>query len=441
MAAAARPIVQRVQTNIYRPFFLAGGFTVLTTGCLLGAFALLGVSMNKSYTASAWTPYVLAHANSQLFGWVCFFVMGFTLQQHAPTVAKQKLFHQLAWWSLGLMSLGIIVRFIAEPMIHISFQPWQTVGVVSCCLQTVSVAIFYWNVTMTRDKTNQKVVWQTRYVFASIFWLAAIALAEPFIFAYSHQADPQTSVLFVANWFPVVREVQFLGFVAQMIFGVSLVKLHSCFGGLKPNEALGKAAFALWNIGLVVRCVGWLSSFNNGLAESSLSVFYLGGTILAFGGFLVVLSVRIFEPWTEQYRSHKFVRAAYAWLLIAGMLLVLEPITLRTLGIPFSHAYTGAIRHAITVGFISQMILGFSLHVGARMNDLEERYLPALMSAFLLLNLGNALRVFLEVATEFTQRAFSVMGATGFIELIALVIWASQMMSMLSGRIARRQHA
>lgn len=57
---------ERAAVNIYRPFFLAGLFTVATAGCLLGAVALAGIALNASYTIGAWTPYILAHANSQL---------------------------------------------------------------------------------------------------------------------------------------------------------------------------------------------------------------------------------------------------------------------------------------------------------------------------------------------------------------------------------------
>ena len=43
----------RASVEIYRPFFLAGIFSVLTAGCLLGAITLFRIGMKKSYTASA----------------------------------------------------------------------------------------------------------------------------------------------------------------------------------------------------------------------------------------------------------------------------------------------------------------------------------------------------------------------------------------------------
>jgi hypothetical protein len=129
--------------------------------------------------------------------------------------------------------------------------------------------------------------------------------------------------------------------------------------------------------------------------------------------------------------AHKFIRAAFLWLLVGGALMAVEPWHLTAIGAPFSHAYTGAIRHALTVGFISQMILGVSLHIVPRLRGISTEEVPALWSAFLLLNLGNALRVGLEIVTDFSASGFKPMGLTGFIELIALAIWAGTILKML----------
>lgn len=122
--------------------------------------------------------------------------------------------------------------------------------------------------------------------------------------------------------------------------------------------------------------------------------------------------------------------------------MVWESLHLRSIGTPFSHAYTGAIRHAVTVGFISQMILGFGSHVVARMNDLDERRLPSLWSVFILLNVGNTARVTLEIATDFTLAAYAPMGITGFVELLGLAIWAFHVARpLLISRLLKAAHA
>lgn len=424
----------RANISIYRPFFLAGIFTVLTAGCLLGAVALAGIALKGSYTASVWTPYVLAHANSQLFGWVGFFIMGFALQQHAPSVARSKIFHRLAYASLGLMGAGIALRFAAEPLARVDRGTWVPVGVFACLLQWVAVVFFLYNSGANRHRTGKGLTWQTAFVFSSLFWLLVAASVEPFVFAMTHQASEPASIAFVAKWFAPYREVQFLGFVAMMIFGVSLTKFSTCFGFRAALPSWGLAGLGLWTMGLLARTIGWLVYIDSGLDWNQGSWFRAGGILLALGAACVAVSLGVFERFSQAYRSQKFIRAAFGWLLAAGVLLAFEPFHLIAIGSPFSHAYTGAIRHAVTVGFISQMIVGVGLHVVSRMNGVDDHRLPTLWSVFWLLNLGNAARVSLEVATDYTPMAFAPMGVTGFIELTGLAIWAFTMVRMMVGR-------
>ncbi len=432
----------RASVEIYRPFFLAGIFSVLTAGCLLGAIALLGIALKGSYTASAWTPYVWAHANSQLFGWVGFFVIGFALQQHAPTVSKLDAFHRLAAASLWLMAAGIALRFVAEPMAQVDPKVWVPVGVGSTILQLIAILLFHYNSAVNRHRSGAGLTWPAVFVFASLFWLTLVAAVEPFIFVMTHQANPADSISFVAKWFAPYREAQFLGFAAMMIFGVALVKMNSCFGFAKPDRSLGILGFTMWMLGLCLRIVGWQVFYDSGMNPGSSGAYRVSSILLFGGAVAIVWSLGIFRKSTETIRSLKFIRAAFAWLLVAGALMLFESNHLSMIGAPFSHAFTGGIRHALTVGFISQMIIGVSLHVMAVMNDLDESVQSPLWSAFWLLNLGNFGRVSLEIATDFTPRAFAPMGITGFIELIGLMVWAAAMVRpMLRRRAPEPAHA
>ena len=426
---AAQTTSSRADVNTYRPFFIAGIATVLLAGCMLGAIALLGIAMQGSYTASAWAPYVRAHANSQLFGWVGFFVMGFSLQQHAPRTAALALYKRLAAFSLWAMALGLALRFLAEPIAANSAG--LAIGVASTVVQALAVAVFVANIALTSHRTGAPVPWQTRFVFASLAFLLISAFAEPWLFLGTHQADAVANVQFIARWMPVARDVQFLGFVACMVFGVSLVKFESCFGGRAAHRKIGEYAFLAWIFGISLRCFGWLAAFNNGFANDAMYRF--GGWLLVVGAALVALSSGVFVQ-LERGPSAKFLRAAYAWLLVAGALVMLEPLHLAAIGAPFSHAYTGAIRHAVTVGFISQMIIGVGWHVVNKIGGVPLGRQSWLLPTFLLLNLGNAARVGLELATDFTPAAFAPMGATGFVELAGIAIWGVLMSRTLLRR-------
>lgn len=423
----------QAETQVYRPFFVCGIVTVLTVGCLLGAVALLGIAGQASYTASVWTPFVLAHANSQLFGWVGFFVMGFAMQQHGTTLAKRDLFHRVAWWALGTMGAGIALRFAAEPLAQADPDRWRWLGVLSATLQLVAVLLFCYNSGSNRFRTGKSLTWPTTFVFGSLGCLLLVSVAEPLAFALSHQTDKGASISFVAEWFTPLREVQFLGFVAMMIFGVAASKFPGCLGFRAADPQWGLTAFGLWAVGLVLRVLGWSCYFRSGLMPGADLWFRMGGALLAFGAIAMCVSLGVFSPVRHANHSQKFIRAAFSWLLGAGGLLLFEPFHLASMGAPFSHAYTGAIRHAVTVGFISQMIIGVGYHLVTRMLMRDERSAPALWSVFILLNLGNAARVMLEILTDLNRAAFLPMGWTGFIELTGLAIWSAVMLRLLLG--------
>jgi len=420
---------------IHKPFFLGGILTVLTVGCLLGAVALMGISARGSYTTSAWSPFVLAHANSQLYGWVGLFVMGFSLKQHAPRESRKRLFSALAYASLALVSVSILLRFLAEPNVQNNRELWLPVGILSGVMQAVAVFLFIVNTAVTRHQpvdqaTGQAIgmPWQSILILTSLMWWFLVAVAEPICFALAHQTEPELSIMFVAKWFVPLRDAQFLGFVVNMIAGVALSRFGSEFGVRAASRTLGLAGFVLWNGGLVARMLGWLRYFDAGMVTGSGTLYFCAGAALAAGAVCFVAGSKIFSRVGSPSPATVFVRTAMVWLLISGALIVLEPAHLGRLGQLFSHAFTGAIRHALTVGFISQMIIGMSLQIVPRLRGLETAEIyptAALWTIFTLLNTGNALRVGGQIVTDYSASGFPLMGMTGFVELSGLVLWAA----------------
>jgi hypothetical protein len=430
------------EIRIFPVFFRAGIAAVLTTGCLLGAIALLGVALRQSYTVAAWTPYILAHVNSQLYGWVGLFVMGFALQHHPPRVSHAALFHRLAHTQLALLLIAVVVRFVAEPLAAPTAPPdLRTIGiglgVFTGVLQAFAVALFIMNIGLTRyrGRDGSGLPWQSRFVFASLGWWLLAAVVEPRVFLATHGADAGANAAFIAARFVPYREAQFLGFVPMMIFGVALARFSAEFGLRFAHRAPALAGFALWNLALLVRMAGWTLWSDTG-AVAGLSLYHAGGMLLAVAATLLVFALRIFarrEPDAVPSAALWFIRTAFVWLLLAGALTAAEPFALAGLQVPFSHAYTGAIRHALTVGFISQMIVGVALHVVPRWmgKPAGGAWTAPLLLVYPLLNLGNLLRVALEIATDHTPSAFAPMGVTGFVELVALSLWAAHVLREL----------
>jgi len=99
----------------------------------------------------------------------------------------------------------------------------------------------------------------------------------------------------------------------------------------------------------------------------------------------------------------------------------------------FSHAYYGAIRHAITVGFVSLMIVGVASKVVPTLNGVDVRALSSLWAPFVLLNVGCSLRVFGQVVTDLTPDAFPFAGVSGLLEVTGLALWGWHLGRLMLG--------
>jgi hypothetical protein len=159
--------------------------------------------------------------------------------------------------------------------------------------------------------------------------------------------------------------------------------------------------------------------------------------LLAIGAGLIVLPWRLWHalPGEARFdRSGKFLRIAFAWLAVSFTLLLLMPVYQWISGIAFSHAYYGAIRHAITVGFVSMMIVAMGAKVVATLRGIEADRLPSLATVFVLLNLGCLLRVGLQIGTDWHPAFFRLVGVSGMLEWTALALWSAHLAAMMLGR-------
>jgi hypothetical protein len=158
--------------------------------------------------------------------------------------------------------------------------------------------------------------------------------------------------------------------------------------------------------------------------------------LLPLGAGLIVWPWRLWRPLPEPGRSDrsgKFIRAAFAWLFVSFAMLLLLPVNQAANGSEFSHACYGAIRHAITVGFISMMIVGMAAKVVPTLRGIEPGKLPALGPTFVLLNVGCLWRVGSQVLTDWAPSAFLLRGVGGVLEWTALALWAGHLCAVMLG--------
>ncbi len=428
--------------GIYRPFFRSGIAVVLTLGAAWGAYLLLRIALTGEFT-SAGLHDVNAHGHAQIFGWVGLFVMGFAYQAFPRWKQTALALPQLARASLVLMLLGLVGRSICEPLA--ATLPWVgPLAIGSAWLEVVVIALFVGIILMTWHRAGKGLAIPDYYVIASMAWFVAQAVAEAvYLAATLAAAGREELVALVATWQGALRDAQIHGFALLMILGVSMRLLHGFYGLAAPGRRWSLAALISLNLVVLGEVTGLILMRVAGHGWAALwygSVVLLSGTVAA-----LLLRWRVLGRVGEQDRSLKFIRAAYTWLLISLAMLLLLPVYQFVLlpalapsgsatALGFSHAYYGAIRHAITVGFISLMIVGVAARVVPVLNGVEGRRLTALWLPFVLLNTGCALRVVMQTLTDFTPHAFPVAGVSGLLEVTGLALWGTHLWLVMAGR-------
>jgi hypothetical protein len=446
--AAANPTSNNIEfapsiaDTIYRPFFLAGIATVLTLGCVWGAINLLTIGLKRDFSAVAYS-WVLAHGHAMVFGFVGLFIMGFANQAFTRFKHTTLWRPRLAFSALPLMIVGILLQTVA----HLASPPSFALEIVAALFQLASVVIFGVAIICTARFARKPEVYD-RFVYASLGWFLLAAIANPVIFKLFELAGNRERLLFNLATFNIpYRDLQLLGIAVVMILGVSLRFLPHAYGMREPSRVWTNFIFLAANGAVlfgVVLFIAGMATANHWL----LTIYWFTTVLLLAVAIGTPRQFRLFGnvPENERDRGLKFIRAAYVWFIIATVMLVFTPIynfiiymPLTGSAVPFSHAFFGAYRHALTVGFIMMMIVGVSSKVVPTLSGVDVRKANSLWPTFILLNLGNFTRVSSQIGTDFFPSAFSVMGFSGFIEVVGLVLWGYELLAnMRAGKKLER---
>ena len=427
--------------RIYRPFFITGIAVALTLGAAWGAYLLVQIAVAGRFTAVGLHE-VNAHGHAQIFGWVGLFVMGFAYQAFPRFKHTDLAFPGLAYLSGFMMLAGILVRSLGEPMV--ATQPWLAMPVIAAAwIEVAAIALFVGIILATWRQSGKPRAFYDAYILSAFAWFIAQAVYDALYLAATLAAvDRQELLALVAVWQGPLREMQIHGFALLMILGVSQRMFHNFYGLPAPSESLSRRMLLALNLAIIGEVLGLILMRSYGHAWALL--WYGCSIVLAAAVVVLLRNWRIFSAPKETDRSLKFMRAAYIWLFISLAMLLLLPAYQFAL-LPalapeaaatqtgFSHAYYGAIRHAITVGFVSLMIMGVAAKVVPTLSGVDVRSLSSLWLPFLLLNAGCTLRVFGQVTTDFASQAFPFAGVSGCLEVAGLALWGWQLVRVMLG--------
>lgn len=436
----AVPEVRR-EDVIYRPFFKSGIAVVLTLGAAWGVYLLLRIALTGRFAAAGFHE-VNAHGHAQIFGWVGLFVMGFAYQAFPRFKHTSLAWPRIAFATLGMMLVGVVVRSLAQPLATtLPAAWWAAVG--ASVLEVTAITLFAANIVTTWRRSGKPLAFYDGYILAALGWFVVQAVYEGVYLTATLSATGMERIHLAATWQIPLRDVQIHGFALMMILGVSQRIFHHFYGLPQPNPRLSRSLLVILNLAVVGEVAGLILKRLSGPAWAGL--WYGSVIVLAASVVILVWNWRIYSTPQDHDRSLKFLRTAYGWLLLSLAMLVLLPAyqhgvlpwfapASEASRIGFSHAYYGAIRHAITVGFISLMIVGVAAKVVPTLNGIPSRRLTALWGPFVLINTGCALRVTGQTLTDFTAAAFPIAGVSGLLELAGLALWGGHLWLVMSGR-------
>ena len=406
----------------YRRFFKAGIAIVLTVGGLWGAVNLAQIAIGKNFLQLHLVQSIQAHAHAMIFGWVGLFVMGFAYQS-IPRFKNTTLWRpDLASFSFYLMLAGIIARMSAELLMH--SEAGVALGLFSAVIEMIAIVMFLTVLYKTASQSLEPRNPYEKFLIASFLWfLAQAILSDVFFFAKATAISQQQLIRRIALIDGPLRDIQLLGFTALIIAGVSQRFVPLVYGLKRPKTDRQSLIFILMNSALVLNVVCYVALLATGnLAWGvGLEIAYL---LMPAWAVLLAIQLGVFSKPTQPDRTFKFIRAAYTWLIIANAMMPFFLVYGILTRQGFAHAYMGAHRHAFTVGFISMMIMGVAARVSPILAGVDARKLSSLWGPFILIMVGNAGRVLLQIGTDFFPNvAYPLVGLTGFIEVTALAWW------------------
>jgi len=411
--------VDLVEDKVYEKFFKAAILMALTIGVTVGAIVLTYIGKNQNF------HYVLhklvqTHGHAQLFGWVGLCIIGFAYYI-VPRVKNVELkYRELTTSCFWLMVTGTVIRIFAQPYAN---ELTNILLPISGLLEFMAVALFAFIIFSTVLASQEKKEPYDKFIMAGVLWFLACGIMNLFMDIFMFFTD--TNEIVRTFYSPFVH-VFLLGFVFMFIFAVNIRTVYAFLDVGTARVRAVNTTFWLLNLTIPVYFISHSFNYNS---PFFLKVSYLTIYLVAISLLLFVYGIRIFESSTRELddvvmdRSYsKTIRTAYVWLIIGVLILGAKPF-LKAFSEP-QYLFHGAANHAIAVGFVTLMIIGYSSKMVPTFKGVGMYSIRLADVSFYLINIGCFLRVSTQIMIGLSKDSYySLIGFSGWIELTAIGIF------------------
>lgn len=404
--------------RLYEKYVKAAIILILTAGCTFGAAMLTYIGISGNFRS---IPYsiIQPHGFVQLFGWLGLCIMGFgyyIIPRVKGTELYGKRLPEFAFW---LMVAGLVLRAVVQPI------PDNRLAILlpmSGVALAVAVCLFAYGILCTiRQSENPAEVFD-KFFIAGIVWFVITSLINlaMTIYLFINPSNEIPQSIFA----PFVHLFIF-GFAIMFIFAINLRTVYAFLDLEKPITWLANSAFVILNTAVPIYFISTSLKYNHPvfLRLSQISICFI---VLA--GFVFIYAIRIFGRQTKELedivmdRSYeKAIKAAYVWLVIALIIFVFSVFLKQR---ELAYLFHGSANHAITVGFITMMIIGYSSKMIPTFTGINLFSTRLSDITFIMLNTGIFIRVFSQIMVGFYGGPFYLASiSSGWIEVAGLALF------------------
>ncbi|HKW23133.1 MAG TPA: hypothetical protein VJO13_17240 [Ktedonobacterales bacterium] len=405
---------------------------LLGTALLLGVFGGFLMATVLTVTRALdvrtglwWIALAQAHGHLQLYGWAGLFVLGVAFHFLPRLRGSPLAYPAAARWILLALTLGLIARAVAQPLLAGSGGAsgagsgvWRLLLVASGVLELLAlcgaVALLLATARNGPRMATRPALWSVLPFLAGV--CAALTLAALSNLVNVWRAASSSTGLVPGAGDSVNITLGLFGFLVPMALAMS-ARAMPMYAGLTafPARWLWPLAFAYFS-GLALACIG---AGQGGLSATWANALYgvglavMGAVVILFVGVFVRLmrtrgrlpervrslspapaaSERAYQTKVTQEKGAygpfvAIIASAYMWAAFGGLLLLIDGVSLAIGSYaPFA---VDAARHSFAVGFIALLICGIAPRMlpgfsGGRIVS------PALVRATLWLGNGAAL--------------------------------------------------
>jgi uncharacterized protein involved in response to NO len=393
-------------------YITTGLLFMLLPGTFLGVWNLVTISSRRA-AGTASPGWIQAHGHAQIFGWIGTFILGIGYYS-IPKLRSLKPYALWApWTSWAMWISGVSLCWLTG----VYEWHWRTLLPLSAVLEMAAFLIFFLAVSGHRSEASAKSKlddWILVVIAACIGWFAALVIN---LFAAVFLAWKGSSPVLPHGFDQRYLVLETWGFLVPFVWGFS-AKWLPVFLGLKSARAsLLLRAVVLNTSGVLAALVGWMK---------------ISMLLLAAGVALAIYALRLFESSERPAKTGgvhtsfpAFVRIAYAWAIVAGLLGIWASMTATAPGI------WGASRHALTVGFLALMVFSIGSRVLPAFSGMRLLFSPQLMFwGSALLSAGCGLRVVAQILSYqgMAASAWAWLPVSAVTEMTAVTLFAANLL-------------